>query len=174
MKRIITVFLMLTLLCCETTFTANATGDFKCSKISTVSVEYVPLEQLDVAANIVGVTDTGAIDALRAYSVQDLGTNGSVSVTWSIAGYKTIRSLYNYTTASGKLVLRVSGSQTASIIFYLYDSTDTKISEHTAQVSSTKVSIITFDNLFSNRQYYIKAENVSQAQTTVSGTISAS
>ena len=107
----------------------------------------------------------------RAYTVIDLGTNYSASINWTIDGGQTIRSAYNYKTGSGKIILRVSSTPGGSVIFYLYDTTDTLIGSQTVYIATAGSTIVNFTNLFTNREYYIKAENVSQYKLTVTGTI---
>lgn len=121
------------------------------------------------------VTDYGQGPiSLYAYSVQDLGTNGSVGVNWYINDGATVRSAYNYKTGSGKIILNIDSSASVSCIFYLFDSTDTLIGGSTVTLSPGKTAMITFKNLITSREYYVKAENIGQGATTLSGTISAS
>ena len=121
------------------------------------------------------ITDYGQDDSSnpRAYSVVDL-SNGASNINWTVMPGQIIRSSYNYKTATGKIVLRLGGSPAGSVTFYLYDSTDTLIGSHTAYVATTGPATITFTNLFTSREYYVKAENVSQYTITVTGTIAQS
>ena len=172
MKKTISLLLILAILAICGTFYASATNDAKDTKLPSVNVEYLPLNAVDsTAPQCIISTDTGMGNGIRVYPVVDLGTNNAASLTWTIAGKSSIRSSNNYKTGTGNIVLRVSGSPTVSINFRLFSSTDTLIAEHTVQVTSTTVVKITFSNLFTNKEYYIVAENVSQGSTTVTGTI---
>lgn len=121
----------------------------------------------------IGLTDSGRSEVIAPFSntVVDLGTNSSVDINWTVPAKGALRSAYNYKTGSGKITLRVKGSRTATVVFYLYDSTDTKISTQTVEVVSSSTIAIPFTNLFTNREYYIYMENSSQSSVTLTGTI---
>jgi len=174
MKKAIAYLLILATISSTGSLYASAMGGQTNSAIPEVTVEYIPISvNAIVGAQSLGITDTGTDNGLRNYPVYNLGTNGSASINWTISAKGSIRSSYNYTTASGKIVLRVSASTTASINFMIYDSTGIPVAERTVQVTSNTTTVITYSNLFSNKQYYIKADNLSQVPTTVTGTIAA-
>ena len=172
MKRTIMFILAFAILFGGGSVYVSANGNTICDTIPIVSIEYIPLYS-DLAMGIqnIGITDAGIGNGLRNYPVFDLGV---VNLNWTINAKSTIRSSNNYTTASGKLVFRVSGSPIASVIFYIYDSTDSLVVEKTVQLTPSTIAIITFSNLFTNKQYYVRAENVSQGTTTVTGTLASS
>ena len=175
MKKAISLVLVLSLFVCGNSIFASAQNDTESTETPVASVEYLPIGSDSAVPEwvSVGVTDTGVGDKLRNTTVVNLGTNGSANINWSVNGKSTIRSTYNYTTASGSIILRVTGSSTTSIMFQLYDSTDKLIAEQTAQVSSTIVTTVRFTSLITSKQYYIKATNLSNVATTMTGTIAA-
>ena len=172
MKRTLAFVIILALLLGGNSVYASAVYDTKSAAVPFVTVEYLTTNSADEEAPVAGITDTGIHGGLRV-TVIDLSTSGSVDINWAISGNSTVRSTYNYTTASTKIILIVASSPTSNITFTLYDSSDVRIATQTVQLSSSPSMKITFSNLLSNREYYIKAQNVGQGYTTVTGTISA-
>ena len=162
MKKVIAFFLVLTLFSAISLYPALA-SDYPTDVIYSIGKS----EQM--------VTDSGQDESenSRAYTVVDLGTNGSANIDWTIAGGQTVRSAYNYKTGSGSIVLRLKSSPAGTVVFYLYDTTDTLIGTYTVYVASSGTTNITYTNLFTNREYYIKAQNANQTPVTLTGTIAA-
>lgn len=175
MKKAITLFLILTMLVGGGSIFTALASDNNDTSMPQANVVYLPIgSSFAAASQNTGLTDTGADCGLRGYTAVDLGTNGSSAINWALGATAAMRSTYNYKVASGNLILRLQGSPTASIVLYLYDSTDSCVAQKTVQVSTSNIVQITFNNLFANREYYVKIENVCQFNTTVTGSIAAS
>jgi len=174
MKKAITLFLTLAILSSGGSLSVTAASEQSKDKIPEVSVEYMPIStNAAIFTQSLGITDLGIGNGFQKNQVVNLGTNGTANISWTISGKSSTRSSYDYTTASGKIVLRVSGTPAASINFILYTSSNVNIAERTVQVTPNNQATITFSNLSNNKQYYIMAENLSQTSTTVTGTIAA-
>ena len=167
MKKVIAFFLVFAIASTLTSNIALASGNNEFSQKNIIFVADDPS---------MVITDYGQDDSIasRSNTVVNLGTNGTSSISWSLAGNQTIRSAYNYITGSGKIILKVTSSPACTVVFYIYDSSDSLVASSSVYVASSGTTSIPFSNLFTNREYYIKAQNTSLSTISLSGIIAAS
>jgi len=120
MKTTVTLILVVATLLCSGTLYASASNNLLDEDTPFVVVEYFQIGEEENTSNTsrnVLAFDMGASSKSRSFPVVNLGTNGSSNVGWFIFVGTTVRSASNYTTASGNLVVRATGSITTSITF---------------------------------------------------------
>lgn len=104
-----------------------------------------------------------------------MGSNGSKTMT--IKDFKagsTRQSDYNYKTNSTKIKIAMKSDISISVRVKLYDaSNDSLVLETTTTVGTVFNTTVTFSNLTSSKQYFIKYENLGQQDVNITGTISA-
>ena len=170
MKRIMAFMLalvMVTTCMVSTVFAAEPTPDVSVSFESAAST-----------------ADSEAIDAANQYALSvfrasksdyDLGSNGSKTMT--IKDFKagsTRQRDYNYKTNSTKIKIAMKSDISISVRVKLYDaSNDSLVLETTTTVGTVFNTTVTFSNLTSSKQYFIKYENLGQQDVNITGTISA-
>lgn len=121
------------------------------------------------------LTDEGVGNLLaRARTTYSLGNSGSMYLT--IANFlaeSTRTTSYNYSTNSTKIKITMKSDISFVVKVALYDaSNNTMIGVSTFTVKKTNTSI-TFTNLTSSKNYYIKFTKLGQQDVNVTGTISA-
>ena len=167
MKRIMAFMLalvMVTTCMVSTVFAAEPTPD--------VSVSF---ESAAITA------DSEAIDAANQYALSvfrasksdyDLGSK-AMTIKDFKAG-STRQSDYNYKTNSTKIKIAMKSDISISVRVKLYDaSNDSLVLETTTTVGTVFNTTVTFSNLTSSKQYFIKYENLGQQDVNITGTISA-
>lgn len=174
MKKMLSALLALAMVftLCTTAFAAEenpAAGDF-CIDGVTVTVTYKE-KDAQPAASV--ETDT-ALPITRATTTQDLGTNGSINLDWTVSSESSVRSKYNYKTNSEKMFVRMTaGEQSTSVTLKCYNSNGTEVFAKTVDVWTWLQAEFKITGLSYSNTYYFKLFNNDQHKESFTGTISA-
>lgn len=151
--------------------TQKSNGDF-CVEGVEVIVSY---ETDDVFQTPTTSMDNANLQAQVTRRVtQDLGTNGYVTLDWTVSSESSIRSAYNYKTNSEKMVVKLkAAAQSTSVTLKCYNINGTEVFSQTATVGTVFNTTFTISGLSYSNTYYFKLFNNDQHQETFSGKISA-
>ena len=180
MKKIFSTLLAVTMIfAMETTAFAadrsteqNTNADFCINGVGvTVSYENDDISQM-MSLDIDTVSEQTA--KVARTTTTDLGTSGSINLTWSVTSESTIRSEYNYKTNSEKMVVKMKADeQSTSVTLRCYDINGTVIFSKSATVGTNFNTTFTITGLTYSNTYYFELSNNDQHKEHFTGTISA-
>lgn len=152
---------------------SDKTDDFALDGII-VTVTHEDGEFRNEVCNVLDCVGADATFA-QSYAVEtkELGTSDSVDLNWAVNSESNVRSQYNYTTNSEKIVVKMKGNLSTSVTLRLYNSAGTEVASSTATVGTLTNTTFTFSNLKASTVYYFKIYNNDQHNVTLTGTISA-
>ena len=119
-------------------------------------------------------TDHMRTSLVIANTVQDLKTNGSINLDWTVNSDSFIRSAYDYKTNSEKMTVKLKAKeQTTSVTLKCYNVNGGEIFAKTVNVGTKSYVSIEITGLSYSYTYYFRLYNNDQHQETFTGTISA-
>lgn len=137
-------------------------------------VEVIVTYEEDTEAMMNLETDDGGTPLARAYTVQDLGTSGSVSLDWTVNSESNVRSQYNYKTNSEEMTVKMkAGEQTTSVTLKCFNTNGTEVFAKTVNVNTLLNAKFEITGLSYSHTYYFRLYNNDQHMETFTGTISA-
>ncbi len=179
MKKMLTLIMSVAMLVSMniTAFAAESgpqTDDFALDGVVVTVTDEKDEGQSDIVGGLDCVGENAMlVQSYAATETKDLGTDGSIGLSWSVNSEGNIRSQYNYKTNSEQLKVTMKGDLDTSVTLKLYNTSGTEVASKTATVDDFWNTTFTFSNLSASTTYYFQLYNNDQHDASFTGTISA-